>query len=225
MSEQLHPIGPQTSIGAENHGYSSGVLPMGDDDANNPNGAKSTMNGNDTSQPIVAMPIEKWVDLGERMVRLEERFGHLSSQVEQLPDRAEVNANIQSVKEEVNASIQSVKEEIYAEIKSLRDDMDAKFQAQDANIDKLTESVVRLEETVKHLATNEAVSELKENQQHLATKKEVAESEARIMVAIAESKAAAARNNLYLIIAIMTLALTIAGSAIAVVSQITVVLT
>ena len=203
MSEQLHPIG------AENHGYSSGVLPMGDDDANNPNGAKSTMNGNDASQPIVAMPIEKWVDLGERMVRLEERFGHLSSQVEQLPDKAEVNANIQAQKEEVNASIQSVKEEIYAEIKSLRDDMDAKFQAQDAKIDKLTESVVRLEE----------------NQQHLASKEQVVESEARIMVAIAESKAAAARNNLYLIIAIMTLALTIAGSAIAVVSQITVVLT
>ena len=200
-------------VDTESQRHSPAVPPVGDDDINNPIGAEppadsDDVGSDDVGKPIAVVPIEKWVDLGERMVRLEERFGHLSSQVEQLPDKAEANASMQAQKEEIYAYIQSVKEEIYAAIKSLRDDMDAKFlaqdakfKAQDAKIDKLTESVVRLEENMKHFATKE----------------HVIESEARIMVAIAESKAAAARNNLYLIIAIITLALTIAGSVIALV--------
>ena len=216
MSEQLHPIGGENQHGA------AVPPPMGDDDANNPTAVAPIGNGVDNSHNLAVVPVENWVRWTERLVKLEERaeylgtqIGQLAAQVENLPTRDEMDAKMlaqkvellekmQAHKDELHADMKLLRDEIHADMKLLRDEMNVKFQVQDANIkslrdevfarlDKLEAGYVRLEEAIKHLASKE----------------QVVESEARIMVAIAESKAAASRNNLYLIIAVIGLAVTI----------------
>ena len=245
MSEQLNPIEPPIPM------VPPQTFTKAADPARPP--VAPVVNGADNSGNLAVVPVENWVRWTERLVKLEERaeylgtqIGQLAAQVENLPTSDEMDAKTLALKVELLEKMQAHKDELHADMKLLRDEIhaDMKLQGDElhasiksqgdelrasiksqgdelrasikslrdevfARLDKLEAGYVRLEEAIKHLASKE----------------QVVESEARIMVAIAESKAAAARNNLYLIIAIMTLALTIAGSAIAVVSQITVVLT